>query len=177
MGGFGLIGLVLAFSLFLSLASLSGCPGNHIIVTWFTADRTINFCIQSATSSDFVPLAATAETTAWLSVQIVICSFTNLFLRQLVTQTSIAATSAWKAVASCPSGWTIVFCFDICKFLPQSLADYRLHLWTRYCVFSDQAIFARFGFVRSHFDEKPHLQSRGNRSTFGVLSQSQTGVD
>ncbi len=53
--------------------------------------------------SDFVPLAARAAAAAWLSMQIVICSFTSLFLKQLVTQSSIAATFAWKAVASCPS--------------------------------------------------------------------------
>ncbi len=30
----------------------------------------------------------------------------------------------------------VVFCFNICRFLPQSLADYRLHLWTRPALFS-----------------------------------------
>ncbi len=70
------------------------------MVTWFTSDRTVNFSIQFATSSDFVPLAARAATVAWLSVQIMI-SFTNLFFRQLVTQSRIATTSAWKAVGSC----------------------------------------------------------------------------
>ncbi len=45
----------------------------------------------------FCSTAAKAATAAWLLVQIVICSFTSLFLRQLVTQSSIPATSAWKA--------------------------------------------------------------------------------
>ncbi len=57
---------------------------------------------QFATSSDFVPLAPRATTATWLSAQIVICSFTSLFLRQRVTQSSIAATTIRKAVASCP---------------------------------------------------------------------------
>ncbi len=74
------------------------CPGTHIMVTWFT-----RFSVQSAISCDFVPLAPRAATATWLSVQIVICSFTSIFLRQLVTQSSIAVTSAWKAVASCLS--------------------------------------------------------------------------
>ncbi len=64
------------------------------MVTWFTSDRTVSFSIQSAASSDFVPLVVRAATAAWLSVQIVIYSFTSLFLRQLVTQSSIATTSA-----------------------------------------------------------------------------------
>ncbi len=105
--GSGPIGLVLAPS----LASLSAvsfcwiqpCPGTYIMVTWFTSDRTVSFSIQSAASSDFVSLAARAATAAWLSVLIVICSFISLFLRQLITQSSIATTSAWKTVASCPS--------------------------------------------------------------------------
>ncbi len=74
------------------------------MVTWFTSDSAVSFSIQSATSRDFVPFALRAATATWLSVQIVICSFTYLFLRQLVIQPSIAATSAWKAVASCPCG-------------------------------------------------------------------------
>ncbi len=74
-----------------------------IMVTWFTSDRTVSFSIQSTTSSDFVPLVARAATAAWLLVQIVNCSFTSLFIRQLVTQSSIATTSAWKAVVSYPS--------------------------------------------------------------------------
>ncbi len=61
--------------------------------TWFTSDRTVSFSTQSTMSSDFVPLAARAATAAWLSVQIVLCSFTSLFLRQLVVQSSIAAIS------------------------------------------------------------------------------------
>ncbi len=32
-----------------------------------------------------------------------VCSIASLFLKQLVTQSNIAITSAWKAVASCPS--------------------------------------------------------------------------
>ncbi len=59
--------------------------------------------MQSATSSDFVPLAARTATATWPSVQFVICSFASLFLRQLVTQSSIAATCACKAVVSYPS--------------------------------------------------------------------------
>ncbi len=38
-----------------------------------------------------------------LSVQIVICSFTGLFLKQLITQSCIASTFVWKGIASCPS--------------------------------------------------------------------------
>ncbi len=80
--GSGPIGLVLASS----LASLSAvsfcrillCPGTRIMVTWFTSDRTVSFSIQSDTSSDSVPLAARAATGAWLSMQIMICSFTSL---------------------------------------------------------------------------------------------------
>ncbi len=64
------------------------------MVSWFTSDSTVSFSVQSATSKEFLPLAARAATAAWLSVQIVICSFTGLFLRQLVTQSSIVATSA-----------------------------------------------------------------------------------
>ncbi len=79
------------------------CPGTHITITWFTFNSAISFFIQSATSSDFVPLAPRATTATLLSMQIVACSFTSFFLRQLVTQSGIAATSAWKAVASCPS--------------------------------------------------------------------------
>ncbi len=63
------------------------------MVTRFTSDRIVSFSVQSATSSDFVPLAARATTAAWLSVQIMICSFTSLFLRRLVTQSRIATTS------------------------------------------------------------------------------------
>ncbi len=59
------------------------------MVTWFTSDRTVSFSIQSATSSDFVPLAVRAATAAWLSVQIV-----QSFSGQLVAQFNIAATSA-----------------------------------------------------------------------------------
>ncbi len=73
------------------------------MITWFTSDRTVNFSIQTVTSSDFVALAARAATAAWLSEQIVICSLASLFRRQLVTQSCIAATSARKAVASCYS--------------------------------------------------------------------------
>ncbi len=58
---------------------------------------------SSVASSDFVPLAPRAAAATWLSVQIVVCSFTSHFFRQLVTQSSIVATSVWKAVASCPS--------------------------------------------------------------------------
>ncbi len=43
------------------------------MVTWFTSDRTVSFSIQSATSIDFIQLAARAATAVWLSVQIVIC--------------------------------------------------------------------------------------------------------
>ncbi len=32
------------------------------MVTWFTSDRTVSFSIHSATSCDFVPLAARAAT-------------------------------------------------------------------------------------------------------------------
>ncbi len=70
------------------------------MVAWFTSDSAVRFSMQSATSRDFVPLAPRAEITTWLSVQIEICSFTSLFLRQLVTESSIATTSACKAVAS-----------------------------------------------------------------------------
>ncbi len=34
------------------------------MVTWFTSGRIVSFSIQSATSSDFVPLAAKAATGA-----------------------------------------------------------------------------------------------------------------
>ncbi len=67
------------------------------------------FYIQSATSSDFVSLAPRAANAFWLSVQIVVCSFNNVFLRQLVTRSSIAITSTRKAVASC----TIEMCHYI----------------------------------------------------------------
>ncbi len=72
------------------------------MVTWFISDRTVSFSIQSATSNDFVSLAVTPATAVWLSLQIVI-SVTNLFLGQLVTQSSIAATLPERLVASCPS--------------------------------------------------------------------------
>ncbi len=88
--GSGPIGLVLAPS----LASLSAvsfcwiplCAGTHIMVTWFTSDRTVIFSIHSTISSDFVPLATRVATAVWLPVQIMICSFASHFLRQLVTQ-------------------------------------------------------------------------------------------
>ncbi len=51
------------------------------MVTQFTSDRVVIFSIQSATSNDFVPLAARAANATWLSVQIIICSFTSLFLK------------------------------------------------------------------------------------------------
>ncbi len=118
--GSGPIGLVLASSLAslcaVSFCRIPLCPGTQITATWFTSDRTVSFSIQSATSSDFVPLAARPATAAWLSVQIVICSFTSLFRRQLVTQSSVTATSAWKAVAFWPVICAVVFCFDVCKF-------------------------------------------------------------
>ncbi len=41
------------------------------MVTWFISDRTASFSIQSATSSDFVPLAARVAIADWLLVQIV----------------------------------------------------------------------------------------------------------
>ncbi len=69
----------------------------------FNYNSAVSFCTQSATSCDFNPLAPGAATATWLSVQIAICYFTSLFLRQLVTQSSIATISAWKAVTSCPS--------------------------------------------------------------------------
>ncbi len=40
----------------------------------------VSFSAQSSTNSDFVPPAPRAATAAWLLVQIVICSFTSLFL-------------------------------------------------------------------------------------------------
>ncbi len=67
--------------------------GIHTLPNPFSKGRSIA-PMQSATSSDFVPLATRGATAGGLSVQTVICSFTNLFLRQLVTQCSIAATSA-----------------------------------------------------------------------------------
>ncbi len=75
------------------------------MVTWFTSDSAVSFFffIQSATSSDFFPLSPRAATASWLSKQIMVYSFTNLFLRKPVTQAAIAPTPAWKAVASCPS--------------------------------------------------------------------------
>ncbi len=103
----GLIGLVPAPSLAaLSVVSFYWmllCLGTYIMVTWFTSDSTVSFFIQSATSNDFVQLALRVATATCLSKQIVVCSFTSLFLRQLVAQSSIVTTPAWKAVAFCPS--------------------------------------------------------------------------
>ncbi len=103
----GLIGLVPAPSLdALSVVSFYWkllCFGTHIMVTQFTSNSAVSFFIQSATSSDFVPLAPRTATATCLSKQIVVCSFTCIFLRQLVTHSSIVAIPAWKAVASCPS--------------------------------------------------------------------------
>ncbi len=82
------------------------------MVTWFNSDRTISFSIQSATSSDFAPLATRAGTADWLSVQIVICSFTGLFLRQLATQSSIAANLCLKG-CSILSQWDVPLCFAL----------------------------------------------------------------
>ncbi len=139
------IGLVLASS-FASLSAvlfywMPQCPGAHIMVTWFSSNSAVSFSIQSATSSDLVLFTGRDATAALLSAQIVIGSVTSLFLGQLVTQSSIAAGSAWTdvAVASCSRGmWK--FCFGICRFLPQSLADYRLQ--TRCALFS--AVWASF---------------------------------
>ncbi len=101
----GPTGLLLAPSLTsLSVVSfywIPLCPGTHIMVNWFTSHKTVSFSIQTANGSDFLPLAAKAATAAWLSVQIVICSTIGLFLRQLVTQSSIATTSAWKEMCHC----------------------------------------------------------------------------
>ncbi len=103
--GSGLIGLVLAPSACLQShsAEFRYAQVRHILVTWFTSDRTVSFSMQSVTSSDFVPLAARVATAAWLSVQIVICPFAILFFRQIVTQSCTAATFTLKAVAFCPN--------------------------------------------------------------------------
>ncbi len=50
------------------------------MVTWFPFDIADSFSALSATNSDFVPLAAVGLIAAWLSVQIVIYSFTSSFL-------------------------------------------------------------------------------------------------
>ncbi len=72
------------------------CNATHIMATCFTSNSAVSFFIQSATSSDFVPLAFRLSTATLLSVQIVVYFFTSHFLRQLVTLFSIAATFAEK---------------------------------------------------------------------------------
>ncbi len=69
------------------------------MVTRFTSDSTVSFSVQCY----FVSLASKAATAARMLLQIVIYFVRSIFLRQLVTQSSIATTSAGKAVASCPS--------------------------------------------------------------------------
>ncbi len=112
--GSGLIGLIPAPSVasqsVVSFYWMLLCPGTHIVVTWFTSDNAVSFFKPSATSSDFVPLALKAATATWLSVQIVVRSSTNLFLRQLVTQSSIATTSA---CCSIPSQWNVSLYFAL----------------------------------------------------------------
>ncbi len=95
------------------------------MVTWFTSDSAVSFSIQSATSSNFISVTPKAATAAWPPVHIVICSFTGIFLRQLVTRSSIAATFTWRAVASCPSEMCYCILLWYFQIPPQSRADYK----------------------------------------------------
>ncbi len=91
--GSKLIGLVptpsLASLSVVSFYRMPPCSGIHIIVTWFTSNSAVSFSTKSTISSDFVPLTPRTATVTWLSVQIVVCSFTNLSLSQLVTHSPV----------------------------------------------------------------------------------------
>ncbi len=84
-------------------------------ISWNSSRNSARTCRNAR--NDKCIASSRVATATYLSKQIVVWSFISLFLRQLVTQSSIAATPDWKAVASCPSEMChcILFLYLWCK--------------------------------------------------------------
>ncbi len=77
------------FEFFKNLPDLKNCCFGGGTLLRFQGLRCIRFSIQSAASNVFALFAAKAVVTDWLSVQIIVCSFPNPFLKQVFTQFSV----------------------------------------------------------------------------------------